>query len=139
MFKFNKCKSTLVTHILDRYKALREFIRWRNSHAVILFSAILPRDSRSFAQYAPYIYGINFALEKLCAKSSGSCVFVDTWKFLMNGNRPRDELFAKRDDLHLCGFGDDRLQHCWRQALSDAYIVEKRCSRKVLKLASIPY
>ena len=139
IFKYDKVKTTTVVQILDRYKSLRDLIRWRNSHAILLFSAILPRDSRCFSQYSPFIYGINFALEKLCAQSSGSCVFVDTWKFFMNGVSPRDELFAKRDGLHLCGFGDERLQHCWRQALSDTYIAEKRFSRRVARLANITY
>lgn len=139
MFKYDKIKTLTIVQLLDRYKALRDLIRRRNSKAVILFSAILPRDSRLFKQYAPYIYGINFALEKLCSKSVGSCVFVDTWPFFMNGKSPRDEMFAKRDGLHLCGFGDDRLQHCWRQALSDAYISEKNSSRRVRRLASLPY
>ena len=136
----SKCKTNITVHdILRRFKCLREIIRRRNTYATLLFSAILPRDSRQFHLYSSYLYGVNFALEKWCAKSGGSCVFLDTCKLFVDNGSPRDELFARSDGLHPNGMGDDRLQAFYSQALSTAYIIEKVKSKRVKRLRSLPY
>ena len=60
MVKSGQFRSLTVFDIMDRYNALRNSIRKRNSFAVILFSAILPRVSK-FKLFRPYIQGLNFA------------------------------------------------------------------------------
>ncbi len=59
---------TTVHDIMRHYETLREVIRCRNAGAILLFSSILPLCEKC-EMYYPYVYGINFALDKWCSKS----------------------------------------------------------------------
>jgi len=85
-----------VHDLLYRYKALHKVLRRRNKHAIIMFSAILPRAD-SFDLYFPLIRGANFALEKWCAKSGGRRVFVPSHvQFLRGGEAKRGGVLQVR-------------------------------------------
>lgn len=130
-------KKLSLMEMLRRFRTLRSMIRRRNSSAVLLMSAILPRLD-NLAVFKPLIQGLNFALEKLCAKSGGACIYVPSGKSFLANGQPRAELFA-RDGLHLNGAGVDRLEACFQQALSTGFIEERLSNTRVLKLASIAY
>ena len=100
-----RIKDTTPQELLRCFSTLRSVIRRRNSRAVIMFSSVLPR-LRKFEVYKPYATGLNFCLEKWCAKSGGACVYIPSYKNFLKGGRPRCELFA-RDGLHLNGAGVD--------------------------------
>jgi len=129
---------TTVHDILRRYKTLREIIRRRNSWAILFFSSVLPRYEQ-FDHYYPYVYGVNFALEKWCSKSGGSCIFVDSKDVFLANGKPRKELYASKDGLHPNGGGDDRLQQIFRQAFSTSYMVDNVRSKRTRKLANLQY
>ncbi len=90
---------TTVHDIIRRYRTLREIIRRRNSRVFLLFFSILPRHQQ-FNVFYPYIYRVNFALEKWCAKSGGSCIFIDSKDAFLANDKPRAELYATKDGLH---------------------------------------
>ena len=116
---------------------LRRFIRRRNSRALVIISSILPREDR-YDEFLPYTHGINFALEKWCARSKGATVFAPTHRQFLKNGRPRAELFAK-DGLHLDGGGVDRLEASLQQALSTSYLNKRLGSKRTHKLAALDY
>ena len=134
--KQNLLWCTDLQDVLDRYVALNTMIRRRNKHAVLLFSAVLPRLN-DFGIYAPLAYGLNFALSKWCAKSGGRRVFVDSAKLFMLNGRPRATAFSQSDGLHLNGFGTDLLEGCYQQVMTYQYIKEQNESKRVKMLASL--
>ena len=112
VLRSRRARSVTPQQVLRKYKVLREVIRRLNSRVPILFSSILPR-LKQFMKFKPYVLGLNFALEKWCAKSGGSCVFIPSYRSFLAGGEPREELFAK-DGLHLNGAGVDRLEACFQ-------------------------
>ena len=94
----------MVFDLLHRCKTLHEVIRWHNSQAMLFFSSILPRYEL-FDDFFPYIYGINFAVEKWYAKSNGACVYIDSNAWFRAKGKPRQELYGKNDGLHPNGSG----------------------------------
>ena len=123
--------------LLRRFTTLRSVIRRRNSNAVLLFSSVLPR-LKKFAKYKPYASGLNFALEKMCAKSQGACIYIPSYRNFLRGGRPREELFA-RDGLHLNGAGVDCLEACFQQALSTAYLTDRVTAARTRRMAKLGY
>ena len=119
-----QCDSLTIFDMKDRYEVLRNSIRRRNSAAVLLFSAILPRVNR-YQLFKGYIRGINFAVEKLCAKSRGACIFIPSFNVFMLRGKPREALFSDSDGLHLTGGGVDVLESCFQQALSTGYLLDR--------------
>ena len=130
--------TTSLRDMLRRFVALRNSIRRRNSGAVFLFSSIIPRLSE-YERFKPYIYGINFALEKWCAKTKGNCIFIPTFRCFLECGRPMAELYSGRDGLHLNGAGTDILEACFQQALSTGYLVRRLHTKRIRKLAALPY
>lgn len=123
--------------MLRRYKALRSIIRRRNSGAVLIFSAILPRQ-KQFHLFKPYIIGMNFAIEKWCAKSRGASVFIPAYKPFLAHGKPKPELFAC-DGLHLTGAGVEVLEGCMQQALSTGYLVRRVNTQRTARLSKLSY
>ena len=123
--------------LLRCFTTLRSVIRRRNSNTVLLFSSVLPR-LKKFAKYKPYASGLNFALEKMCAKSQGACIYVPSYRNFLRGGRPREELFA-RDGLHLIGAGVDCLEACFQQALSTAYLTDRVTAARTRWMAKLGY
>ena len=138
LLKQDKLKYHTVHDIMYRYHAINAAVRRRNSHAILIFSAILPQAA-SFDLYFPLVYGLNFALEKWCAQSSGRRVFIPTHKMFLRGGRPREELYAASDMVHPNGAGCDVLESFVQQALSPSTIRERVCSKRVAKLAALSY
>ena len=132
-----KIHTTSVFDLLRRFQVLRNSIRRRNSRAMVIFSAILPREDR-YEEFLPYTSGINFALEKWCAKSKGATIFAPTYRQFLKNGRPREELYA-RDGLHLDGGGVDRLESSLQQALSTSYLQKRIDCRRTRKLAALEY
>ena len=120
-----------------RARAWASVIRRRNSNAVLLFSSVLPRFKK-FAKYKPYASGLNFALEKMCAKSQGGCIYVPSYRNFLRGGRPREEIFA-RHGLHLNGAGVDCLEACFQQALSTVYLTDKVTAARMRWMAKLGY
>ena len=117
-------RSVTIFDMLDRYKALRSSIRRRNSKAIILFSAILPRVER-YELFRGYVSGLNFALEKWCAKTCGTCVFIPSFSAFIARGKPKAALFSEKDGLHLAGAGVDVLEGIFEQALSTGYLLTR--------------
>ena len=125
-------KRLTVFHMMDRYVALRNSIRRRNSQAVLLISAVLPRVNR-FTLFKPYIIGLNFSLEKWCAKTRGACIFIPSYDSFMVRGEPNAALISDKDGLHLDGGGVDVLEGLFQQALSTGYLgVRVRTARTYL-------
>ena len=132
VLRSSRTKAVTSQQVLRKYKVLREVIRRRNSRALILFSSILPR-LKQFMKFKPYVLELNFALEKWCAKSGGSCVFISSHRSFLVGREPREELFAK-DGLHLNGAGVDRLEACFQQTLSTEHLMVRVTAERTRKL-----
>ena len=127
-------------HVFETNFCLNKFSRqfFRKKKVSILFVGNfvfgnLPRV-RHYLRYKPFVVGLNFALEKMCAKSKGSCIFVPSYRSFLKGGEPREELFA-RDGLHLNGAGIDRLEACFQQALSSDSMLARVSSARTGKLA----
>lgn len=133
----NMTEGVTLGEILRRFKTLRSMIRRRNSAAMLLISSLLPRNLQ-FRKFKSYMYGLNFAIEKWCSKSSGACVFIPSYRAFLADGVPRAELFA-RDGLHLNGAGTDRLEACFQQAFSSGYLEERVRSDRVVKLSKVCY
>ena len=142
---FNKkgrvnARPTLFEH-LQEFIALRSVIRRKNSYAVIIFSAILPRRDH-FKEHKSFIAGLNFALEKWCARSSGASIFAPTHLAFLGGDGlPNMALLADSDGLHPCGAGVSKLDGLFEQVLSSEYLLERVRSERTLRLrgqAKIP-
>ena len=124
--------------ILNRFRALRNVIRRKNKNALLLFSSVLPRFSR-YDTFKPLAHGLNFALEKLCAKSNGSNIFVPSYRRFLSHGSPRDELFSERDGLHLNGAGVVELSACFQQALSTRHLMGRVGLKRRKKLSKLSY
>ncbi len=126
--------------IIRQYRTLREIIRHHNSRAILLFSSILPHY-QDFDVFYPYIYGVNFALEKWCAKSRGGghVFFIDSKDAFLANGKSRAELYATKNGLHPNGDGDDRLQQMFSQAFSTVYMLDNILSKCTMNLASVSY
>ncbi len=128
--------STSIRHFIYRYIALRANIRRCNSHALILISSVLPRLDE-FQIYDPLIRGINFALEKMCAKTGGACLYVPSFKWFMSYDSPIKAYFAS-DGIHPNGAGNGALQAGFQQSLSVGTMIERAVSRRTKRLAALP-
>ena len=124
--------------LINRFKALRNVIRRQNKNALLLFSSVLPRVNR-YHIFKPLCHGLNFALEKMCARSKGSNVFVASYKRFISFGSPREELFAENDGLHLNGAGVVELTACFQQALSTGHLMGRVGAKRRKRLAKLPY
>lgn len=138
MVDSGKHRDTTVFDLIDRYHLLRDTIRRRNSKAVLIFSAILPILNR-YKLFRGYIRGLNFALEKWCAKSRGVRVFIPSFNAFIARGRPKAALYAESDGLHLSGAGVDLLESILQQALSTGYLLTRVRSDKVRELKCVRY
>ncbi len=116
--------------LLNRYKALYKVLRRRNKSAIIMFSSILPYADK-FDQFFPLICSINFALEKWCAKSGGTRLFMASHAQFLRKGKPKHELFARVDGLHPNGVGTDDLQSFFQHVLTSEYVYEQTQSKRV--------
>ena len=138
VFSKKERRYTTVITIMDRFRALRSVIRRVNSGALLLFSSILPRREK-YQLFRPLIQGLNFALEKFCAKSKGTNIFIPSFRCFLSHGEPRPEYFSDSDGLHLDGAGVVKLQGVFQQALSSGYLrVRVKCERAKM-LAAIKY
>ncbi len=133
-----KSQHTTVQQVLERYKLLRSSIRRRNNHAILLFSGILPRD-QEFDQFFPYAFGLNFALEKWCAKSNGFCIFLPSYKMFLSYGQPNSCMFSNSDGLHPRGAGKDQLEAYFQQAVTVSSKLERIHSKHTKKLKKLTY
>ena len=127
-----------IIQMMDRFRALRNTLRRKNSSALLLFSSVLPRRT-GYKLYKPLIHGLNFALEKFCAKSRGTNVFVPSFRVFLSRGQPRTELFSESDGLHVNGAGVIVLEACFQQALSTGYLMVRVKTKRARKLADLPY
>ena len=125
-----------VESVMCLFRLLRDVIRRRNSRAILIFASLPPRLER-FDLFFPYQYGLNHALEKWCAKSTGS-IFYARYKPFMAWGRPRDELYA-RDGLHFNGAGVEVLEAVIQQAFSSSSLLDQINSKRRHRLASVTY
>ncbi len=88
-------KTVTVHDIKHKYEALRKVIPHSNRHATLIFSAILPH-AHQFNLFFPLIFGLNFALEKWCAKFVGKRIFIHTHKLFLRRDKPKSEQFSNR-------------------------------------------
>ena len=114
-------RTMTIVDMMMRYKTLRNSIRRRNTKAILLFSSVLPRLNR-YQIFMPYISGMNFALEKWCAKTGGTCIYCPTFNPFISHGKPKAALFSRKDELHLDGGGVDVLEGLLQQALSSGYL-----------------
>ena len=131
-------RSVTIFNIMERFRALRNTIRRQNSGALLLFSSILPRKD-NYTLYRPFIHGLNFALEKFCAKSRGCNIFVPSYRQFLEYGQPIPGLFSDKDGLHLDGSGVVVLDGCFQQALSTGYLMTRVKCKRNEKLANLPY
>ena len=131
VLRSRRTKSVTPQQVLRKYKVLREVIRRQNSRA------LLPR-LKQFIKFKPYVLGLNLALEKWCAKSIWSCVFIPSYRSFLAGGEPREELFPK-DGRHMNGAGVDRLVDCFQQALSTEHLVVRVTAERTRKLSEPTY
>ena len=104
---------------MNRYRHLIAMIRNRNTTAVILLSAIIPRPC-DFQWSKPLIYGVNVALQSWCCIQEG-LIFLPTYnmyKLFLHCGALVLEYYSSRDLLHLNGPGTEKLEQLFRQALS---------------------
>ena len=130
-------KKVTAQDVLRRFKRLRDSIRRRNSRALLIFASLLPRYSR-FKEFLPYVYGLNFAIEKWCAKSGPGTIYLPTYRAFLNAGKPMKELYAA-DGLHLNGAGVDRLEAVIQQALSSRFLADQIAGKRRTKLTSLTY
>lgn len=128
---------TSVHYLLQCYKALKRSIQMRNPRARLLFSSVLPR-ALDFYSYKYLNYGLNFALEKWCAKSRGSAIFVPSFRRFLEKGSPISALFSKKDGLHLNGAGVDALAECFVEAITENFASQAISARRVRRLANLP-
>ena len=123
MIDSGRSRRPSIFDMMDRFLSLRNSIRRRNSQAVLLFSAVLPRVNR-YKLFKAFIRGLNFAVEKMCAKSQGACIFIPCFDAFLSEftGLPNTALFSERDGLHLDGAGVDKLEGIFQQALSTGYL-----------------
>ena len=124
--------------MLARYKALRNTIKQKNSSALLIISSILPRKT-GFLVFRPFTQGMNFALERWCAKSRGSFVFLPSFRQFLYEGLPMTELFSEKDGLHLRGAGVVQLQTCFQQGLSTGHLLMNLRSKRTKMLAEVEY
>ena len=118
-------RTVTIFDVMDRYVALRHSIRRRNSQAVLIFASVLPRVNR-FHLFRPYISGLNFALEKWCAKTGGTCIYAPMYDpFLNTRGSPNAALFSDSDGLHVDGTGVDVVEGCFGQAFSTGHLLTR--------------
>ena len=125
--------SVTVHHVLQFFKRLSHSIARKNARA-IQFSAILPR-SHNFDLFYNYAYGLNFALEKWCARSKASRIFVPSHKPFLLFGRANPSLLSVSDGLHVRGAGNDTLEAFFQQALSTGNMLKVTNSKHTKKLA----
>jgi len=133
-----KIHQVTVQEILEFYKQLRNSIRRRNNYAILLFSAIIPRH-QDFELFYPYAYGLNFAIEKWCARSKGTCIFIPSHKVFLAYGKPKQCMYSVSDGLHPRGAGKDTLEAYFQQALTVSSMLERTNSKRTQKLANLPY
>ena len=138
LFSSGQVRRVTALQMMDRYVSLRSVIRRRNSSAVLLFSAILPRVTK-FSQCKPYITGLNFCLEKWCAKTQGACIFIPSYDSFMSYGLPNAAFFSDSDGLHLDGGGVDALEGLFQQALSSGYLQTRVGAYRTWMLRTLPY
>ena len=124
--------------IIGKYRTLYEVVRRLEPNALIIFSSILPRTKGNRVM-KPYVQGVNFALEKMCAQSQGRAVYLPSFKWFLEYGQPVKEFFAKRDGLHLRAKGTLRLAQCFTQAFSTGYLVNRLGKKRTRKLANLRY
>ena len=125
-----------IMQMMDRFRALRNTIRRENSSALLIFSAVLPRRNR-YKLFKPLIHGLNFALEKFCAKSQGTNIFLPSFRPFLSHGEPKPELFAKKDGLHLNGAGVRVLEGVFQQGFSSGYLLARLRAKRTRKLAAL--
>ncbi len=108
------------------------------ANAIILFSSILPRAD-NFDLYFLLIFGLYFTLEKWCAQSSGTHVFVSSHNRFLKHGRLKREQYSTTGGLHPNGVSTDVLESFIRQALSPQFILENISSKRVACLVQLPY
>ncbi len=107
--------SPTIQDIIQRLKDLIHLVKTRNSSCKLLLSAIIPRPKDTELS-APLIYGWNFAMANLCDQYK-SLAFVPAYKFFVKSHQVVPTYYST-DGLHLNGPGVERLEQCFRQALS---------------------
>ena len=138
MFERNgQIRRVTIFEVLEEFKAIRTVIRRENSSAILIFSSILPRRD-GYLENKSYIAGINFALEKWCARSKGSCVFLPSYVPFIKHGKPNKALLSDSDGLHPCGAGVSKLDSLFEQAFSSEFLLDKVLSERVRILRGQP-
>ena len=109
-------------------------IRRFNPNALVIFSSILPRIKGNRIM-KPFVQGMNFAIEKWCAKSGGQCVFLPSFRWFLHEGKPVEDYFSRKDGLHLDGQGIVRLADCFVQGFSTGYLMSRLRKKRTERLA----
>ena len=133
-----RSKTVTIFDILHRYKTLFRTIKSLNSNALVLFSSILPRTQGNVVM-RPFAQGLNFALEKWCAKSLGIRVFLPSFRWFLEDGQPVEDMFSDSDGIHLRGAGVVQLTSCFVQGLSTGNLLNSLRKKRTRKLATLVY
>ena len=112
----NLSDRTTFFDLMDRYKLLVDFIKFKCSRAKILILGLIPRP-KDFVHTHPLIWGINNALQSWCCLYQ-YLIFVPAHKAFLQNSQPRLNLFSASDLLHLNGLGVYSMERVIRQAVS---------------------
>ena len=91
--------------------------------------------------------GLNFAIEKWCAKSGGTCIFIPSFHSFLSRTHPvpaqrgepNSALFSDSDGLHPDGAGVDVLESIFQQAFSTGYLLTRIRADRTQLLKALPY
>ena len=109
-----------VEEVLAEFKMLRSAIRRYNFHALLIFSAILPRPC-DFEVTGSLVLAVNTRLKAWC-RDEPNQAFIDCSEQFIHQQgdlmgEPRAELFTVEDALHLNKRGLHHLADAWRECL----------------------
>ena len=64
---------------------------------------------------------------------------MSSYKQFIKKGGPRQAAYATADGLHLNGFGTDVLEQFFQQVMTPQYVQEQVNSKRVQRLAALPY
>lgn len=118
LYDFSFLQPRVPNDIVQGFIALVNLIRQFNSHAVVVFSAIIPRP-KDHAVTDSIIRDVNAGIMQYCNKHCDNMIFYPTYKWFSQSGQPVSAYFAKKDKLHLTDLGSARLRQAFQTCLTD--------------------
>ena len=112
----NLASNTTFFDLMDRYKLLVDFIKFKCPRAKVLILGLIPRP-KDFGSTQPLLWGVNNALQSWCCLYQ-YLIFVPAHKAFLQNSLPRLNFFSASDLLHLNGLGVYCMERVVRQAVS---------------------